>query len=90
MSEYCKNCKTLADLNINQAKTIKELTESLGHVERQRNEALKSLHDAANGVNTIAFDIPATNEYTPRLVMWAIQMNNEAARIRVMTTTGEK
>ena len=25
MSEYCTNCATLADLNINQAKTIAEL-----------------------------------------------------------------
>ena len=29
MSEYCTNCKTLADLNINQAKTIKEVRELL-------------------------------------------------------------
>lgn len=52
--------------------------------EHQRDEALRALEDAAKGGESIAFEIPPPNEYTPRFVMWANQMRNKAARIRAM------
>ena len=69
-----------------QLRDIQMLVDRIEELEKQNNSALSSLEDAARGIEKDAMAMPAPNPHTPKLIMWAIQMRNEAIRQRVETS----
>ena len=89
MSEYCTNCKTLADLNINQAKTIKEVRELLRQkdIETERLARENAMLHERTKPNTVVL-IGNTGHYVNDAVAQHIDQLRQ--KINNMTTTEQE